>query len=306
MTQNLKCQLFEDVFNAVYEDSYIFMSIWGPPRSSKTSLAMWLSYSIYKDWGKVLQSLAFSLPQVLHRIVGGIPERFPTRNGLHMRVPILVWDDYGSFSNKAITQHELAWDTFKGAFDTLGTKLAVLACTMVDPKSATQQLQDKFTAECAVFKKGEYKYDRCQWQQDFHGWSTRVKKVFVETNVFAPIPIEVYREYDKMRQSLCDEILVAVNDTLTSTNIQTVMKLCKPEDLTVLKEIDMRGPLHQHSLDDWGAQGKLTLTRLKARGLVVPTPQGKGYYKMDLSPLGRNVLDKLAEDQKTPDSKIST
>ena len=218
-----KIALFDDLYDAVYDDSYEFISVWGPPRSSKTTLAMWASYSLYKNWQQVLQSIAFNLPQVMYKLKNGIPARFPTKNGLHMRVPILIWDDYGSFSNKAVTQHELAWDVFKGAFDTLGTQLGVLMATMIDPAEATQQLQNKYTAEIAVFKKGVYKYDRCQWQQDFAGWRTRTKKLYVETNSFDKVPDWVYKEYDKMRQALCDEVMQVIEDTISSTSISTVL-----------------------------------------------------------------------------------
>jgi hypothetical protein len=302
-----KIALFDDLYDAVYDDSYEFISVWGPPRSSKTTLAMWASYSLYKNWQQVLQSIAFNLPQVMYKLKNGIPARFPTKNGLHMRVPILIWDDYGSFSNKAVTQHELAWDVFKGAFDTLGTQLGVLMATMIDPAEATQQLQNKYTAEIAVFKKGVYKYDRCQWQQDFAGWRTRTKKLYVETNSFDKVPDWVYKEYDKMRQALCDEVMQVIEDTISSTSISTVLKLVKPEDVEILQLIDLKGPLHQHSLDDYGPQAKQAITRLKARGLVVPTMMGKGYYKMDLSPLGQTVLEKLKENKEKPkDSNFST
>jgi hypothetical protein len=58
-----------------------------------------------------------------------------------MRVPALNWDDFGAYSNKAVTQYQEAWDHFKGGFDILGTKLGVMVATMVDPLEPTFQIR---------------------------------------------------------------------------------------------------------------------------------------------------------------------
>ena len=51
------------------------------------------------------------------------------------------WDDFGAYSNKAVTQYQEAWDHFKGGFDILGTKLGVMVATMVDPLEPTFQIR---------------------------------------------------------------------------------------------------------------------------------------------------------------------
>lgn len=153
-------RLFRDIRNAILDDGYIWAVVHGPPRSSKTTLALWAAYSVYEDWEKVLKATVFNLPSVIHRIQNGIPERWPTVNGLHMRFPLLIWDDYGVFSNKADTKHSTSFDIFKGSFDALGTELAVLMATMVDAEEATSQLQNKYNAEVTVNSKGNYKYAR--------------------------------------------------------------------------------------------------------------------------------------------------
>lgn len=304
-----KVQLFEDVWNAVIEDSYMWVVVWGPPRSSKTTLAGWILYSLYKDWRKVLEATVFNLPQVLFKLKGGEPERWPTRNGLHMRVPALNWDDFGAYSNKAVTQYDESWDHFKGGFDVLGTKIGVLIATMVDPLEPTFQIQNKYTHEVQILSKGRYKYDKVIWQQDFSGWKPRTKKIFIEDNTFDPWPDWVYSEYDKTRMELADEVMQRIEDSITTSNLGLALKMCKPEDFQILKLIDERGPVHHHVFDDYDKTAKLTIVKLKARGLIVPTPQGRGYYKYDLTPLGKDVLDKLEtgqNEQPSNDSKKST
>lgn len=159
MHNNDKIQLFEDVYNSVYDDKYMWIVVWGPPRTSKTTVAGWILYSLYKDWHKVLRAFVFTLPQLMMNIKMGLPERWPTKNGLHNRVPVINWDDFDAYSNKAVTQYDEGWDNFKGGFDVLGTKIGVLVATMVDPLEATYQIQNKYTHEIQVQTRGVYKYD---------------------------------------------------------------------------------------------------------------------------------------------------
>jgi hypothetical protein len=64
-----------------------------------------------------------------------------TRNKLHNRVPIVMPDDLGGHSNKAKTQHERAYDIFKGAIDTYDTKVAVFLSSMGLSNEITGKLQ---------------------------------------------------------------------------------------------------------------------------------------------------------------------
>jgi len=195
-----------------------------------------------------------------------------------MRVPALNWDDFGASSNKAVTQHDQAWDHFKGGFDVLGTKIGVLFATMVDPLEPTLQIQSKYTHEIQILRKGEYKYDRVEWKQDFRGWKTRVKKTFIEHNTFDPWPDEVYKRYDEVRMSLADIVFQKIEDAISIGQVGWVLKICKR---------------------------KQSLIRLKARGLVVPIHQGKGYYKYDMTPLGHDVLVAYEKNEKSQVSQIS-
>jgi len=285
-----KVQLFEDVWDAIFHDSYMFLVIWGPPRSSKTTLALWILYFIYKDWTMVLNAITYNLTQSLYKIENGIPCRWPTLNKLHNRVPVLNWDDFGAHSNKAATQHNEAWDHFKGGFDVLGTKLGVLITTMVDPTEPTLQLTNKYTHEIQILEKGKYKYDRVDWQQNYRGWKNRMKKTCIEVNTFDELPPEVYRDYDVTRMDLADEVIQRIKDAITESQSVLVFKRCKPIDFTILELLDQRG-LIPYSTLAVSKENKMALIRLKSRGLVVPLHQGKRYYKYDITQLGREVLE---------------
>ena len=304
-----KVQLFEDVRDAVDNDGYMWIVVWGPPRSTKTTIAGWILYSLYDDWGTVLNAFGYNLSDILYRIKGGLPERWPTLNGLHLRVPALNWDDFGAHSNKAVTQYDEAWDHFKGGFDVLGTKLAVLVATMVDPLEPTFQIQNKYTHEVQVLSKGEYKYDRVEWKQDFRGWKPKAKKIFIERNTFDPWPDEVYTEYDQTRMSLADEVFQKIEDAITTSQVGWILKLIKERDIDLLKLILERGPVKYRRLvkDELDDEGKLALVRCKARSLIVATHMGSGYYKYDLTPLGHSVLEALQKNEEAqPEQKAQS
>ncbi len=252
-----------------------------------------------------MNAFGYTLSDIMYRIKHGIPERWPTANGLHLRVPALNWDDFGAASNKAVTQHDEAFDHFKGGFDVLGTKIGVLIATMVDPLEPTLQLQTKYTHEIQILCKGVYKYDRVDWKQDFRGWKTRLKKTFIEQNTFDPWPEDVYKRYDDIRMGLADVVFQRIEDAISASQIGWVLKVCKPMDFQLLQLIRDKGPVHLKNVDSLGDEARMALTRCKARNLVVPLHKGGGYYKYDMTPLGYDVLVAFNESEKSEYSELS-
>jgi hypothetical protein len=232
----------------------------------------------------------------------GKPERWPTSNGLHSRVPYLLWDDFAvGGGNKAESQHSNAWDIFKGSFDCLGTSIGVLMLTTVSAAAATQQLQNKYQCEVFVTSKGKFKYDKILWGQDYHGFSTVMKKRCIEYGTFDPIPPEYYKQYDQMRLDLNKEAFVRLKDALTLDSVDKLLKILQPEDIQLLELIKRVGPCkYDTAKDHLGAQYTDTLTRCKARSLVIGTNMGNNNYKLDLSSIGVDVLKALEKNGQTP------
>jgi hypothetical protein len=289
-----QCELFKDVRNAILDDGYQFTCVHGPPRSSKSTIALWAAYSVYEDWDKVLQATVFNLPSVIQRMEDGRPLRWPTVNGAHSRVPIIIWDDFGVHGNKADTQHSTAWDVFKGGFDCLGTAIGVLMCTMVDAGEATAQLQGKYTHEVTVLSKGHYKYDKVNWQQDFRGFQTRMKKEWIENGTFDPIPMNIYKEYDEARKDLTKQVFVRLKDALSLDTVAQMLKILVPADILLLRTIQKKGPLsYEGAKAILGEDYKDTITKCKARSLVIPNSVGTHHYIFDISSIGLDILKEL-------------
>ena len=301
-----------DMLSAIHDDRYMWVVIWGEARTGKSDLGLLILYYIYKDWKKVLNAITFNLSQTVYKLKHNLPELWPTRNLLHDRIPALLWDDFGAHSNKARTQHDLAWDTFKGGFDVLGTRIGVLMATMIEPSEPTQQLQNKYTHELWVFERGWAKYDRYRAQQDYKTFRPRGHKTWIDTFEFDLIPDDVFKEYDQMRQALADEVLVAIEDTMVESHLGYLMKRLEPLDIQLMRKIRDYGPIyHKKVYEEFGQDlGKKVLTRLKSRGVISPVRDLQtGYSKYDMNEIGFEILKTLATkpelSKESPDSTFS-
>jgi len=299
-----KPAIIRDVWNAILNDLWMWVVVWGEQRTGKTSFKMQVAYEVYKDWDKVLQSFVFNLSGLLYKMDKGEPERVPTLNKLHMRVPLILFDDWGGSSNKAYTQYDKSWDIFKGAFDLLGTKLSVLMASMVDPSEPTYQLQQKYTHEIFITKRGVYKYDKVVWDQDFKGWKPRKRKEWIETNYFEPVPEDVYKTYDEMRLSLVDEVEQRIKDAMAESQTETILKRLQPVDVELMQIITKRGQLSYDYLHDaLPEKYREALVRCKARNLLIPVRHGKKYW-YDLTDLGLEILKQSQKVEKPVKNEV--
>ncbi len=287
---NEKPRLIEDVWKAILDDGWMWPVVWGKPRTGKSTVQAQVGFEVYKDWDQVLQSFVYNLAGLLYKMDHGVPCRISTRNGFHNRVPILLLDDWGAQGNKAKTQHEPAWDVFKGCFDTLGIKVAVLMASMGTPTALTQQLQEKYTHEIYVQDKGIAKYDVVRWQQNFRGWQPRQDKDWIETFEFAMMPNDVYKEYDENRVSLADELEQLVKDAMAESQALSTIRRMMPLDFEFLEIIHQKGGVSY----DWihkeeNLKYKEALMRSKARSLAVPQRKNTALW-YDITDFGLEVL----------------
>lgn len=302
-----EARVIHDILEVVYGDSWIWGVCHGQPRCGKSTLCMQIAYELYKDWDKVLNCIVFNLPQLLYKMKAGEPERWPTRNKLHMRVPLVIWDDFAAYSNKAITQHDPAWDDFKGCFDTLATKIAVILANMVSPTSPTQQLQEKFNAELWIPYRGYYKYDIVKAGQDYHGFRPQVRKSWEDEGWFEPIPWDVFKSYDELRMSLADEKIQSVESKIVDTHLDSILKRVQPLHMQILRLIRSQGLVHRSKVvSDFGDEAKDALTWLKSHQLVISTRVGSHYYRLDVTDLGDTLLKTTARPLEAKPSTVST
>lgn len=305
-----KSPLRRDIWNAILDDSWMWIVTWGKPRTGKTTILLLCAFDVYQDWDLVLQSCFFNLNGFLYKMKHGQPCRIPSLNCLHHRVPILLADDFGAQCNKAKIQHEPAWDIVKGAWDTLATKVGVLMGSMGSPSGSTQQLQDKYTHEVFVDKRGHAKYDEVSWHQDFYGWKANQKKGFkYEFEFDMGVPLDVYKQYDEMRMGLVDDLIQQIEDSQIENEGTRIFQLLTDKDMELIEILYTTGRGRIHS--DWFDKAenhhyKEVLKRCKARGIVVPFKKpGTVSYYYDLTDFGINMLT-LIQAKKQKGQEVTT
>ena len=303
-----KLKITTDMWDAILNDGWMWIVVWGKPRTGKTTVQMKCAYSIYKDWDQVLQAFVYNLAGILYKMDNGIPCRISTRSGLHNRVPILLPDDFGATANKAKTQHEPAWDIFKGTFDTLATKVAIMMASMGTPTAPTQQLQEKYTHEVFVMRKGYAKYDVVEWQQNYAGWQPRQDKDWKQSFKFGEVPIDVYKEYDEGRMSLVDELMQLIKDSMAETEVLKTIRRMQQIDIDFMEIVQNKAMLTYDFLRlPENHKYKEALMRCKARSLVMPVKKGTVYH-YDLTDFGMEVLStiKKAQEADNPLKALAT
>lgn len=289
MSEKRNNLLVNEVWNAILNDGWMWLVDWGPNRNGKTTCAMQVAFQVYKDWDKVLDCIVFTLSQFFHKIRSGRPECYSGKVGFNKRVPLLIWDDMAVHLNKAVTQHNIAVDTFKGYFQAVATDLAVLIGTMLVPTGITLQLHEIYTHEIHIPTRGVYKFDKARWQQNFRGWDTRPNKEWLESAPFFQVPSDVYKEYNLMRLELTSEAKIKIMDQLVE-EVPYIIKRLKTRDFELLETIQNRGPLKYSSIQ-WRFKDGVSdmLARLKARDLIIPMRKGQ-MYEYEISDLGLEVL----------------
>jgi hypothetical protein len=292
--------LFKDTYDLVLEDKWAFMVVWGVQRTGKSTLALWIPYFFWRRydptltedelWERVYSSIVFNLSQLIYKLEDPNMLRVWDYKKQHYRIPIIIWDDFGAHSNKAVTQHEVAWDHFKGGFDVLGTQFGVIVATMANPEEPTAQIEHKYTHEVMLPERGLYKYDTVFWQQDYSGWRAKHDKQWQLTQTFQEIPWVRFQPYNDLRTGLADEVIERIKDSMAG-RIPLLLRRLNDTDMTTLQELVNEGPMTEYKRKTWFVdEREKTENKLKAHQLATIDRRGTAHY-LDITSFGMDVLD---------------
>jgi hypothetical protein len=302
--EEMQFSIIRSVWDCILNDKWMFAATWAAPRMGKTTCCLRIAYAVYRDWDLVLNSVVFNLSGLLYKMDHRQPMLIWDKAHFHHRIPLLIFDDMGSGSNKAATRHEVCWDTLKGAWDSYGTRVAVVLATMNQPDEITRQLSQKITHELWIPTRGVAKFDECFWSQNYYGWQAKTDKEWKQSFEFDRVPADIYRQYDEMRQSLVDEINQKIKDEMASSDITKVLKRMVPDDWNLLNLIQQKGLLTEYEVSkaDNSAVLRETIKRCRGRNLVISMRDGSGHYKTDISDFGLEVLKNRPKETEFNDS----
>jgi predicted transcriptional regulator len=102
-----------------------------------------------------------------------------------------------------------------------------------------------------------------------------------------------------MRCGLADEVLLSINETMATIQVEAIVKRIQRIDMDILDLIRRVGPTYYTNIT-YSVEGEIkeAIIRLKSRGLIVPRREESGYYKYDITELGFNVLDEYEKSSK--------
>ena len=299
--REMQYKVIRDVWHAILEDDWMYVVAWSEPRKGKTTCKMRIAYAVYHDWEMVLDCIFFNLSGLIYKMNHNLPTRIlEQKHKLHNRIPVLIGDDWGAQGNKAKTRDEPAWNLLKGAWDTYGTKVAVILVSMNQPDEITKQLASKYTHELYLPCRGVAKFDQVRWGQNFYGWQPQQNKDWKQSFEFDEVPIDIYKRYDEQRMSLVDELNIAIEDKIIENDLDRTMKRMQPTDYDALQHIYQKGPIGDYDINklDDPTGFKEILKRCRARNLLVPIRGAGGHYRQDLTALGIEIL-KVKQLQQT-------
>jgi len=163
--------------------------------------------------------------------------------------------------------------------------------SMGTPSGATQQLQEKYTHEIYVDKRGHGKFDEVNWRQDFYGWkSNQNKGCLYDFNFDISVPLDIYKRYDEMRMSLVDDLIQQIEDSQIENEGTRIFQRLNDKDVELIELLHQKGsfsndwlhrPDNEHYIE--------AFKRLRGRGIIIPVLHGSAYW-YDLTDFGFNML----------------
>jgi len=154
--------LIDYLRDAVENEGWESICIWGPKGAMKSNLMLQLGYLIYQDWDVVLDHVVFK------------PEDFIRITEERGRIPWMGWDDIGVWlSSSLYFTNRKMWSAMKENWDAFRVKLSTFICTAPRKDKVASFIVDDLSGEVLVGKRvgkeliNKYDCQRWIWETDF-------------------------------------------------------------------------------------------------------------------------------------------
>lgn len=213
---------------AIANDGWEMILIWGEQGKGKSTLAMQLMYDVYGDWDIVLGHNVYKY-DVFDDVVD-------EDAGKYGRCKIVNWDDLGVHFSARTKRWDRDVQEFLDEFDAIRTRLAVLVGTVVQLSEPMKGLRNIATCEIKTMQRGFATFHKLIWMTHFK----RAGEMFVHKRmefcpVWGPLPNPIFERYKQQRELMVKEKHAARRElVVTRAKIKKVIERMDGDDTTLL------------------------------------------------------------------------
>jgi len=243
------------LIEAVNENGYETVCIWGVQGSGKSNRSLQMGYWIYEDWNKVLDNIIFKPSELVKRL-----EATPDDE----RIPCLIWDDVGvHYPSSKFKTDIKEYEAVDEVWAAIRTKVAVVVLTIPLVNRLAKNLRDNLTFEIYLGRNQKEIINRIYHLpglDDIHSNFFKVMVEWPESFDLYKVPANIWWKYWAMRLRLTREAL---------ENLKGVTNMENMDEFTPVWEIAKELTISANTLHQMGSRRIIPIQTVNGQ-LCVP------------------------------------
>lgn len=243
------------LLEAVTENGYETVCIWGVQGSGKSCRALQMAYWIYQDWEEVLKHVIFKPSELVERL-DGVPDG--------ERIPCLIFDDIGvHYPSSTFKTDIMIYQAMDSTWAAIRTKLAVIIVTIPVINRLAKNVKDNVTFEVFLGRNQKEIMKRVFFLPGTDRPEANYFKVTVEWPEpfdLYKVPLPIWNRYWEMRLKLTNEA------------IENLRGVAEPEDAdeyVTVWDVAKDVSISANTLQQMGSRGLIPTKRI-GRRLFIP------------------------------------
>ena len=200
---------------AIEKGGYETVQVWGVQGGGKSERCMQMSYWIYRDWDKVLETQIFKPPEFVSTL-----EAVPDEE----RIPLLDWEDVGvHYPSSKFKTDIKQYEAIDSTWAAIRTKVNVIVLNIPLIDRLAKNIKDNLTFEVFVGKNQMELINRLFRLPGIGEIESNLFKVTIEEPSqfnLLEVPLEVWKKYWKRRLALTREALANLKGTTDMEDLE--------------------------------------------------------------------------------------
>ena len=212
--------LQEYLLDAVKNQGYETVYIWGQQGSGKSSRMLQMGYWVYQDWDLVLKNIVFKPSEFVKRL-----RKVPKGK----RIPCLLWDDIGVHYTSSTFKTDIKqYEAVDAAWAAIRTKCNVIVITSPLIDRLAKNVKDNITFEVFIGKNQMEMIRRIIRLPGIEKMESNLFKYIIERvrpfNLY-DVPKDVFQQYWDMRLQLTEEALERLDKTIGEESLEDLIRV---------------------------------------------------------------------------------